>query len=69
MVILYTGLLLATVLPSVCSLAISAYSNQTFGTVYHLFLYSANNTALIAGILVEGLLRRQRDRQFGRMCT
>jgi hypothetical protein len=66
MVILYTASMLATVLPNVGSLAVAAYANQTFGPVFHLLLYSANNTALIAGILVEGLLRRRPDPQLGR---
>ena len=69
MVILYTVLILATVLPTVASLGFSAFSNQTFGRAYHLFLYSANNTALIAGILVEGLLRQRPDAQSGQIST
>jgi hypothetical protein len=61
MVLLYTASMLATVLPNVGYFAVAAYSNQTFGPVFHLCLYSANNTALIAGIIVGGLLRPRRE--------
>jgi hypothetical protein len=60
MVVLYVVSMLVTVLPNIGYYAAAAYANQTFGPVFHLLLYSANNTALVAGILVEGLLRQRR---------
>jgi hypothetical protein len=60
LVVLYTASMLVTVLPNAGSFAAAAYAHQSFGAVFHLFLYCANNTALIAGIIVEGLLRQRR---------
>src|SRR6266446_8838495 len=33
-----------------------AYTNRNFGTVLHILIYCANNTALIAGIVAGGFL-------------
>jgi len=65
LVVLYMASMLATVLPTVGSLAIAAHATQTFGAISHFFVYSANNTALIAGIFMGGLLRRRPDPNFG----
>jgi len=59
MIVLYAVSVLVTVLPNVGDFAIAAYSTKTFGAVSHLLIYSANNTSLIAGIVVAGFLNRR----------
>jgi len=56
MIALYALTMLVSLLPHAGSLAIAAYTNRNFGTVLHILIYCANNTALIAGILAGGFL-------------
>jgi hypothetical protein len=58
MIVLYAVSVLVTVLPNIGDFAVAAYSTKSFGAVSHLLIYSANNTALIAGVVVAGLLDR-----------
>jgi hypothetical protein len=59
MIVLYAVSVLVTVLPNIGDFAVAAYSTRTFGAVSHLLIYSANNTSLIAGIVVAGFLNRR----------
>ena len=59
MIVLYAVSILVTVLPNIGDFAVAAYSSKSFGAVSHFLIYSANNTALIAGIIVAGLLNRR----------
>ena len=45
--------------PNIGDFAVAAYSTGRFGAVFHFLLYSTNNTALIAGIVVAGFLDRR----------
>lgn len=58
-VVLYALTMLATVLPNAGSLAVAAYSNRSFGTVFHFITYCANNTSLMVGIIVGGCVYRR----------
>jgi hypothetical protein len=53
---LYALTMLITVLPNAGSLTLAAYSSRKFGSVLHVLIYCANNTALITGIVVGGFL-------------
>ena len=59
MIVLYAVSMLVTVLPNIADFAVAAYSTRRFGAVFHFLLYSTNNTALIAGIVVAGFLNRR----------
>ena len=59
MIVLYAVSVLVTVLPNIGDFAVAAYSTKSFGAVSHLLIYSANNTSLIAGIVVAGFLNRR----------
>jgi hypothetical protein len=61
MVSLYLASILVSVLPNITGLAIAAYSTRSSGAINQLLIYSANNTALIAGIVLAGLLYRRSD--------
>jgi hypothetical protein len=56
MVVLYAVSMLVSVLPNASAFAVAAYSTRSFGAVSHFLIYSANNTALLAGIVVAGFL-------------
>ena len=56
MIVLYALTMLVSLLPNAGSLAVAAYSSRRFGTVLHVLIYCANNTALITGIIVGGFL-------------
>ena len=59
MIVLYAVSILVTVVPNIGDFAVAAYSTGRFGAVFHFLLYSTNNTALIAGIVVAGFLNRR----------
>jgi hypothetical protein len=59
MIVLYAVSVLLTVLPNIGDFAVAAYRSKSFGAVSHLLIYSANNTSLIAGIVVAGFLNRR----------
>jgi hypothetical protein len=59
MIVLYAVSVLVTVLPNIGDFAVAAYSTKSVGAVSHLLIYSANNTSLIAGIVVAGFLNRR----------
>lgn len=59
MIVLYAVSMLVTVLPNIGYFAVAAYSTRSFGAVSHFLIYSTNNTALIAGIVVAGFLNRR----------
>ena len=59
MIVLYAVSILVTVVPNIGDFAVAAYSTGRFGAVFHFLLYSTNNTALIAGIVVAGFLDRR----------
>ena len=56
MIVLYAVSMLVSVLPNIGDFAVAAYSTRGFGAVSHFLIYCANNTALIAGILIAGFL-------------
>lgn len=59
---LYVLTMLITVLPNAGSLALAAYSRRSLGTVLHVLIYCANNTALITGIVAGGFLYQRAKR-------
>jgi len=59
---LYALTMLLTVLPNAGSLALAAYSRRSLGTVLHVLIYCANNTALITGIVFGGFLYHRTKR-------
>ena len=56
MIVLYAVSMLVSVLPNIGDFAVAAYSTRSFGAVSHFLIYCANNTALIAGIVIAGFL-------------
>jgi hypothetical protein len=56
MIVLYALTMLLSLLPNAGSLAVAAYSSRSFGSILHVLIYCANNTALITGIVAGGLL-------------
>jgi hypothetical protein len=63
MVVLYAVSMLISVLPNACGFAAAAYSTRSFGAVSHFLVYSANNTALLAGIVLAGFLNSRSGRR------
>ena len=61
MVSLYVASMLVSVLPTMSGLAIAAYSTRSNGAINQLLIYSANNAALITGIVLAGLLYRRSE--------
>src|SRR5581483_5080074 len=59
---LYALTMLITVLPNIGSLTVAAYSSPSSGTILHVLIYGANNTALITGIVAGGCLYQRLKR-------